>query len=215
MEIKMKKINNKSPKNYKSKSIDKYKEFLGNKKDIKNSKDKKVLHVTRKRVSPKKIKKVNNPRDILQIENNISKKKSNIRLPTQNENMTSKLNKSINKPIVKPTVKPAVKPTVKPTVKPIVKPAVKPVKKKSRSISRNNTRSKKRNRRVSIKNSTFKTKDIKDVESKIKLIQKKKIEDIKKELEIQGVKVTSKSNKLVRDIYLYSKMCNINITHES
>lgn len=235
MEIKKKKLNNKSPQKNMNKSIDKYKDFLGDKKEIKKSKDKKVLHVTRKRVSPKKIKKINNPKDLLHIENEISNMKSNIKMPTQNENLTSELNKAIKNPTVKPIKKPAVKPlkkpTEEPTVKPIKKPVVKPLKKsieeptvkptvkaakksKLRSNSRNKKRSNKGNRRVSIKKSTFNHKDIKDVEAKIKEISKKKTEDIKKELELSGVKVSGKSNKLVRDIYLYSKMCNINITHE-
>lgn len=243
MEIKKKKLNNKSPQKPMNKSIDKYKDFLGDKKDIKKSKDKKVLHVTRKRVSPKKIKKINNPKDLLHIENEISNMKSNIKMPTQNENLTSELNKVIKNPTVKPIKKPAVKPIKKPAVKPLKKPTVKPIKKsieeptvkplkkptvkplkkptvkpakksKLRSNSRNKKRSKKGNRRVSIKKSTFNNKDIKDVEAKIKEIRKKKTEDIKKELELSGVKVSGKSNKLVRDIYLYSKMCNINITHE-
>ena len=38
--------------------------------------------------------------------------------------------------------------------------------------------------------------------------------DIKKELERQGIKVSGKSNRLLKDIYLYSKVCNINIKHE-
>jgi hypothetical protein len=59
MEIKTKSIITKSPKNdkpneNKKRSLDKYKEFLGEKKDVKKSKDKKVFHVTRRRVSPKK-----------------------------------------------------------------------------------------------------------------------------------------------------------------
>ena len=40
-------------------------------------------------------------------------------------------------------------------------------------------------------------------------------EEIKKELEKQGVKVSGKSDRLLKDIYLYSKVCNINITHEA
>ena len=211
MEIKRKKVNNKSLNKPVNKSIDKYKEFLGDKKDIKNSKDKKVLHVTRKRSSPKKIKKINNPKDLLHIENEISNMKPNIKpnikMPTQNENLTSELNKIIKEPTVEPLKKPTVEPLKKP-VKKLIK------KSKPRSVGRNKKRSKKGNRRVSIKTSTFNHKDIKDVEAKIKEIRKKKTEDIKKELESQGVKVSGKSNKLVRDIYLYSKMCNINIMHE-
>ena len=236
MEIKTKKIKMKSPKSQ-SKSMDKYKEFLGEKKNIKKSKDKKVFHITRKRISPKKIKKID-PKDLLQIEKNIadikSKSKSqSIHMPTQNENLTQELNKSVQdlnikpvKPAVKPIVKsvkpvkPAVKPIVKHVkpVKPIVKPIVKSVKPINRStirpVSRKTTRSKKTNRKVSIKTGTFNNKEIKKVESKIKEIRKKKTEDIKKELESQGVKVSGKSNRLIRDIYLYSKISNINIKHE-
>ena len=45
-------------------------------------------------------------------------------------------------------------------------------------------------------------------------IRNTKNDEIKKELEKQGVKVSGKSDRLLKDIYLYSKVCNINITHE-
>lgn len=217
MEIKTKKIKAKSPNKNSNKSIDKYKEFLGEKKDVHKSKDKKVFHVTRKRVSPKKIKKVNT-KDLLHIENEISNMKAkntstSIQMPTQNENLTSELNKSsIN--YVENKNKHIKKPVHKPVAKPVVKPVVSKSKKRptSRSTSRNKKHSK--NRKVSIKTGVFRDKDIKNVESKIKEIRKKKTVDIKKELESQGVRVSGKSNRLLRDIYLYSKISNINITHE-
>ena len=241
MNIKTKKIKTNSPKKNSNKSIDKYKEFLGDKKDIKNSKDKKVFHVTRKRVSPKKIKKINNPRDLLQIETEISKMKSkdsnSIQMPTQNMNLTSELNKSektVEKPVqgktlvktetksvansvVKPDQK---KPLVKTETKSVANSVVKPVTNRStkrptsRSTNRNKRHSKNKNKKVSVKTGVFNQKDIKNVESKIKEIRKKKTEDIKKELESQGVRVSGKSNRLIRDIYLYSKISNINIKHE-
>ena len=222
MEIKRKKITMNSPKSQiksTNKSIDKYKEFLGDKKEVKKSKDKKKnIHIVRKRVSPKRIKKANNPKDLLQIENEISimksKNKSNsIQMPTQNENLTNILNKSVqSKPIEKKPIEK--KPVEK---KPIEK---KPIEKKTversmnRQVSRKINRSKKKNRKISVKTSIFNEKDFKQVESKMKEIRKKKTQDIKKELESQGVKVSGKSNRLLRDIYLYSKMSNINITHE-
>lgn len=250
MNIKTKKIKTNSPKKNSNKSIDKYKEFLGDKKDIKNSKDKKVFHVTRKRVSPKKIKKINNPRDLLQIETEISKMKSkdsnSIQMPTQNMNLTSELNKSektVEKPVqgktlvktetksvansvAKPDqVETVTKTVTKPTAKPVqgktaTKSVVKPVTNRStkrptsRSTNRNKRHSKNKNKKVSVKTGVFNQKDIKNVESKIKEIRKKKTEDIKKELESQGVRVSGKSNRLIRDIYLYSKISNINIKHE-
>jgi len=235
MEIKTKRIITKSPKNDKqseNKSLDRYKEFLGEKKDVKKSKDKKVFHVTRKRFTPKKIKKIqkiqNNPRDLLQIENDIadmkSKEKPNsIQMPTQNENLTTELqgsnnNNEITQPDTqKPTEK---KPTEQKSVeqKHVVKKQDSKKSRKSnrRSVGRTNkkNRSRGRNRRVSIKNSTFSDKDFKDIQVKLKEIRNKKSIEIKKELENKGVKVSGKSNRLLRDIYLYSKLSNINITHE-
>ncbi len=229
MEIKTKRIITKSPKNDKQsenqkRSIDRYKEFLGGKKDIKGSKDKKVFHVTRKRFSPKKIKKIQkNPRDLLQIENDISDMKSkektnSIQMPTQNENLTTELQGSNNNnEITQPDTQ---KPTEKKSVeqKHVVKKqdSKKPRKSNRRSMSRRNKRSKTRgrNRRVSIKNSIFSDKDFKDIQVKLKEIRNKKSNEIKKELEKKGVKVSGKSNRLLRDIYLYSTLSNINITHE-
>jgi len=246
MEIKTKRIITKSPKNDKqseNKSLDRYKEFLGEKKDVKKSKDKKVFHVTRKRFSPKKIKKIQkNPRDLLQIENDIadmkSKQKPNsIHMPTQNENLTTELQGLNNNDISQPDVQKPVeqktteqkpveqKPTEQKTTeqKPteqnhVVKKldSKKPRKSNRRSVGRTNkkNRSRGRNRRVSIKNSTFSDKDFKDIQVKLKEIRNKKSDEIKSELEKKGVKVSGKSNRLLRDIYLYSKLSNINITHE-
>ena len=50
---------------------------------------------------------------------------------------------------------------------------------------------------------------------KMRNIRNTNKEEIKKELEKQGVKVSGKSDRLLKDIYLYSKVCNINITHEA
>jgi len=231
MEIKTKRIITKSPKNDKqseNRSLDRYKEFLGGKKDVKKSKDKKVFHVTRKRFSPKKIKKIQkDPRDLLQIENDIadmkSKEKQNsIQMPTQNENLTTELQGLNNNDISQPDVqKPAEqKPTEQKSTeqKHVVKKQdpKKPRKSNRRSVGRTNKRSKTKgkSRRVSIKNSTFSDKDFKDIQVKLKEIRNKKSDEIKSELEKKGVKVSGKSNRLLRDIYLYSKLSNINITHE-
>ena len=48
----------------------------------------------------------------------------------------------------------------------------------------------------------------------IELVRSKKTNDIKKELESEGIKISGKSNRLLKDIYLYSKICRINIQHE-
>ena len=235
MEIKTKRIITKSPKNdtkSENRSIDKYKEFLGGKKDIKGSKDKKVFHVTRKRFSPKKIKKIQkNTRDLLQIENDISdmklKEKTNsIQMPTQNENLTTELQGSNNdlsrsteqkKTEQKKTEQKKIGQKKIEQKKEVKKQDLKkPYKNTRRSVGRTNKRSRTRgrNRKVSIKNSTFSDKDFKEIQIKLKEIRNKKSNEIKEELEKKGVKVSGKSNRLLRDIYLYSKLSNINITHE-
>ena len=92
----------------------------------------------------------------------------------------------------------------------------------NRSINRSNTRQinrskntrSKNNRKISIRNKKLGEKDIKNVSQKMRQIRSTKTDEIKKELEKQGVKVSGKSDRLLKDIYLYSKVCNINIQHE-
>ena len=55
---------------------------------------------------------------------------------------------------------------------------------------------------------------MKHIEEKIRTIRKKKPEEIKTSLEKEGIKVSGKSNSLLKDIYLYSQVSNINIQHE-
>ena len=69
-------------------------------------------------------------------------------------------------------------------------------------------------RKISIKTRVFNENDIKKVENRIKEIRSKKKSDIKKELTKQGIKVSGKSDRLLKDIYFYSQMSNINIIHE-
>ena len=199
-----------------NKSLEKYKEFLSGKPSsdkkevIKKHTDKKVIKVKRKVVSPKIKKKI---RDINEIENKMIQMKNNkldIKVPTQNEN---NIMKSLEK---KPEMKGVDE--KKPEVKGVDEK--KPIEKKSfRSSKRSRRRSKRsknkiKGRKVSIKTGVFNKKEIDIVESKIKEIRKKKNEDIKKELKDKGIKVSGKSNRLLKDIYLYSKMCNVNIQYE-
>ena len=105
-------------------------------------------------------------------------------------------------------------------------PNTKPKRSLTRSNTRPNTRSNKRNiyrkknnnsktnRKISIQNKKIGEKDIQNVSQKMRQIRNTKTDEIKKELKKQGVKVSGKSNRLLKDIYLYSKVCNINITHE-
>ena len=57
-------------------------------------------------------------------------------------------------------------------------------------------------------------KDIQKVQKHIEEIRSKKTGDIKLELEKEGIKVSGKSKRLLRDIYLYSKVGGISIQHE-
>jgi hypothetical protein len=90
----------------------------------------------------------------------------------------------------------------------------------TRNINRSSTRNinlknrSKKNRKITIQNKKIEEKDIKNVSQKMRIIRNTKTDKIKKELQKQGVKVTGKSDTLLKDIYLYSKICNINIQHE-
>jgi hypothetical protein len=70
-------------------------------------------------------------------------------------------------------------------------------------------------RRISItRNRRITPKQINHIRSTMKQIKGKKTTDIKKELEQNGVKLTGKSPSLLKDIYIYSKLCGINIKRE-
>lgn len=84
-----------------------------------------------------------------------------------------------------------------------------------RKIRRSTKRNSRNVRKFSIKkHKKVSDNDMKRVEQKINSIRNKKSSEIKKELEKEGIKVSGKSNRLLKDIYFYSKVCNINIKHE-
>lgn len=85
---------------------------------------------------------------------------------------------------------------------------------KKRSTKRRNSRNNKRNRSIIVKSKQITDKDISTIHKKINQIRGKKPDEIREILKKKGIKVTGKSNRLLKDIYLYSSVCNINITHE-
>ena len=200
-------------------SLEKYKTFIKEDiqtkdiqtKDIQTKGKKKIIKIKRKRSSPKIKKKP--IIDINDIEQKMLKMKS-IQMPTQNKEQSPKVQAYIQ-PKPNTQVDTPVDTQVKPPVEVQVDTQVK-VKRPSRSNRRSNSRnkSKVKGRKVSIKSRVFNKADIDKVESKIKEIRGKKTSDIKIELKNQGIKVSGKSDRLLKDIYLYSKMCNIQIQHE-
>ena len=56
--------------------------------------------------------------------------------------------------------------------------------------------------------------DIETIKQKIQEIRNKKSKYIREHLKKQGVRVSGKSDRLLKDIYFYSTACNINIKHE-
>ena len=57
-------------------------------------------------------------------------------------------------------------------------------------------------------------KDISGIQKKLKSIKSKTNDEIKKELENQGIKLSGKSPEILKDIYMYSQLCGINIKRE-
>ena len=87
-------------------------------------------------------------------------------------------------------------------------------KKAQRSHKRQTKRHKTKGRRIKIRKKDPKAEDLKEIEQKISSIRNKKPRDIREALLKDGIKVSGKSNRLLKDIYFYSKVCNINIRHE-
>jgi len=114
---------------------------------------------------------------------------------------------------VQPKVQSKVQSKVQPKVQSKVQSKVQP-KVQSKKKTTNPSLSKGKN---NISNKTIQTKNIINVESiekRLIELRKRKTTDIKKDLEKRGLKVTGKSSKLLKDIYLYSELCNLNIQHE-
>ena len=228
----------KSPKKTKSpQNFNEYNNFLSGIGDTKPKiprGDKKIVRLQRKTKSGNRQTRSKDIRDINDISMKMIQMKNNkIQVRTQNK-VEEVMEKAVKK---KPVKEKAVK------EKAVMEKAVKekapvmekaPVKEKPKSLNghrrtntRSNTRSNKRshkrkstprtrnkNRNISVKTRIFNEQDVKKVESKIKEIRSRKPEEIKAELAKQGVKVSGKSNRLLKDIYLYSTVCNINIKHE-
>ena len=60
----------------------------------------------------------------------------------------------------------------------------------------------------------YTNKDIDKIQTKLKSIKSKTNDEIKKELEKQGLKLSGKSPSILKDIYMYSQLCGINIKRE-
>ena len=72
----------------------------------------------------------------------------------------------------------------------------------------------KRAREISLKPKKVSEKDIKKIEEKIQKIKNTKSKDIRDALEKKGIRVSGKSDRLLKDIYFYSEVGNMNIRHE-
>ncbi|ANS04227.1 hypothetical protein [uncultured Mediterranean phage] len=97
-------------------------------------------------------------------------------------------------------------------LKPIV-PDKKPVSRRSNRTKRSSRI--KQGKKVSVtRSSRLSNKDVDKIQEKLKSIKSKKPADIKKELDKQGISVSGKSPSILKDIYLYSQLCGINIKRE-
>ena len=125
--------------------------------------------------------------------------------------------KPLEETLTKSLIKSQAKPQAKSQAKPLTKSQAKPLGRSSRKSNRRSTHRKKsraNGRKFSVKSRVFNKRDIQKVEAKIKEIRGKKTDDIRSELKKQGIHISGKSNRLLKDIYLYSKMCNVNIQYE-
>ena len=190
--------------------------------------------------SPKSFKK-RKSKDINKVQRNIRTPTKFINMPTQNnlENKSlglgkAKISENKSKPLVlkkselfKILPKPKSKTTLSKNAKYQIedsssKSEISDTKEQSKVQPKVQSKKKTTNPSLSkgknnISNKTIQTKNIINVESiekRLIELRKRKTTDIKKDLEKRGLKVTGKSSKLLKDIYLYSELCNLNIQHE-
>ena len=192
----------------------------GKKGGSKQSGDRKVVAVKlgtpKKRVSAKKKKEVKGIPDIL----------------PQRKVVQSEKPKQVEKP-KQPASKPKKSPQkVKQTGVKVQGPKPNQVLKKQRVLKRSSGKSRgrrlnksltkrrggshhKKGKRISVtKTRNLSNKDISTIQSKLKDIRKKSNKEIQAELEKQGVKLSGKSPSIMKDVYMYSQLCGINIKRE-
>ena len=145
-------------------------------------------------------------KDIFQIEKAIQKK--NLEANAVKSSVKSESNES-NESKVKPTNE-AIS-----NKKPIKNRENKKSKHTRKRRDRSRSKRKPRNgRQIKVKSANVSEKDVEDIQKRIKMIRNKSSKEIKEDLRKSGIKVSGKSDRLLKDIYFYSKVCNLNIVHE-
>ena len=85
----------------------------------------------------------------------------------------------------------------------------------NKSLTKRRKNSLKKGKRISVtKTRKYTNKDISKIQTKLKNIKNKTNEEIKQELEKQGVTLSGKSPEIMKDVYMYSQLCGINIKRE-
>jgi len=83
------------------------------------------------------------------------------------------------------------------------------------SLTKRSNQAIKRGKRISVtKTRTLSNKDVSRIQSRLKSIKNKSSEEIKQELNKQGFQLSGKSPAILKDIYMYSQLCGINIKRE-
>lgn len=178
----------------------------------------------KKRVSPKKVKKVKDIPDIIPV------KKGSKLEPKQAPKPGPKLEPK-KAPKLAPKKAPKLEPkqAVRKQGTPLQNVKVNGSLKKQQVLRRQTSRGKRinksltkrrqhgsnRGKRISVtKTRKYSNKDVSMIQKKIKEIKGKSEKQIKDDLEKQGVKLSGKSPSLMKDIYMYSQLCGINIKRE-
>ena len=191
-------------------------------------KSKKIVSVKltspKKKVSPRKVKRVKDIPDIMPKQ--LAKQPVKPTKQRASVKQSVKPAKQFAKPVKQP-VKP-VKQQVRQKSVPLQNVKVKGSLKKqqvlkrqskgkriNKSLTKRRQHSLKRGKRISVtKTRKYTNKDVTMIQSKLKEIKGKSEKQIKEELEKQGVKLSGKSPSLMKDIYMYSQLCGINIKRE-
>ena len=85
----------------------------------------------------------------------------------------------------------------------------------NKSLTRRRLNDIKQGKKVSVtKTRKYSDKEIVTIQQKLKEIKDKPSKQIKDELEQQGIKLSGKSPSIMKDIYMYSQLCGINIKRE-
>jgi hypothetical protein len=190
--------------------------------DKKDDKNIKKVILTPTFSKKKRVLKKKKTRNILEIEKKITEEKlAMLKKSNKYEKSKQPIKEPIKQqPIKEPIKQQPIKEPIKqqPIKEPIKQKSKQPIKKSKPSVKRSKSLKRKikkeKSKKLSFYRNKISDKDVQKIHKKIESIKNRDNASIKKELISNGIRVSGKSDTVLKDIYMYTKICDFKINFE-